>query len=700
MRHLGMIGALMLVVILMLAGVGEVYAQKSAIKVEAMSIDRLTKMSLPNPNGWDNVSSGLTTVGVGTRAWLSAWDITGDSTYKAGASYTWLLTKPAGSTAALDSTTTQWTSFKPDVVGDYVIRVTVGSKDTSVTITAAKYIGANRSNIETNRTNCGTCHSSFVQFTGWKDSKHGAKFQTRMNTGPAYWGESCFKCHTVGYNKGAANDGFDDIAASVGFVDTLWKPWRAGLYDSLLTTTKKEVSMFAGIGCENCHGPFKSHFTTGVQPKSMSAGVCAQCHDEPWRHNRVAQWENTPHSGKVATPANQRGFTGTTVVTTYTLDQCVRCHDGQAFVNFTQGRSFDRRTASGYSRLARTPINCQTCHDPHTAGLRTVPASSDTLANGYNYTGVNFGTGKTCVNCHKYRRYGDREVLSNMSTHWGPHYLGITDVFLGHGAAGVQGLVSGHKLVNNTCVGCHMQATPDTGSVARDQIGMHTWKMSYTAPNNTKYDNVTVCKSCHGNITKFDDIIAFMDYDGNGTKEAFVTEVENIKNRLARALPPYGTETIDRTAIAASPDSLKLKKAFWNYLYVKYEGSHGIHNPSHVVNVLQQSLILLGYSPTGMELAESRVPGTFELSQNYPNPFNPSTEIRFSLARASDVRLDIYDIMGRVVATLIQEPMTAGYHKVTWEGKDNVGQRVTSGVYFYRITAGEFVATKKMVVIK
>ncbi len=93
-------------------------------------------------------------------------------------------------------------------------------------------------------------------------------------------------------------------------------------------------------------------------------------------------------------------------------------------------------------------------------------------------------------------------------------------------------------------------------------------------------------------------------------------------------------------------------------------------------------------------------PQEFALFQNYPNPFNPSTEIRFSLARASDVRLEIYDIMGRVVATVIQEPMTAGYHKVTWEGKDNAGQRVTSGVYFYRITAGEFVATKKMVVVK
>lgn len=699
MRHLGMIGALMLVVILMLASVGEVFAQKSAIKVEAMTIERLKEKSLPNPNDWDNVSSGLRTVGVGTRVWLSAWDITGDSTYKAGSSYSWVLQlKPSGSSATLDSTIKQWTSFKPDVVGDYVVQATVGTKDTTVTITAATFVGANRSNITTSKLNCGSCHTTGV-FTAWKDSKHGAKFQTRMNAGPAYWGESCFKCHTVGYNKSAANDGFDDIATTLGFVDTLWKPWRGGLYDSLLTTNKKEISMLGGIGCENCHGPFKMHTAAGVQPKSMSAGVCAQCHDEPWRHNRVVQWESSGH----AEPPWSSTFSsaGTTVVSSYTLSACVRCHDGEAFVQFTKGETFDNRRSSGYGRLTMNKIACQTCHDPHTTATRTAPAVSDTLSMGYKYSGVNFGEGKLCVNCHKYRRYGDDQVIRNMSSTWGPHYAGVADVFLGQGAAGVTGFVSGHRLVNNTCVGCHMQATPDTGTVARDKIGMHTWKMSYTAPNNTQYDNVTACKPCHGSsITKFDDIIASLDYDGNGTKQAFSVEVENIRKRLARALPPYGSETIDRTAIAASPDSIKLKKAFWNYLYVYYDGSHGVHNPTHVVNVLQQSLILLGYSPTGMELAESRLPGTFELSQNYPNPFNPSTEIRFSLAKPADVRLEIYDIMGRVVATLIQEPMTAGYHKVAWEGKNNTGQAVSSGVYFYRLTAGQFVATKKMVVIK
>lgn len=687
-----------LLVALMLAGVGILQAQKSAIKVEAMSIHRLNEMGLPNPNAWDNVTSGLPVVGVGTRVWLSAWDVTGDTTYNPGSSYAWVLqTKPSGSTAALDSTDKQWTSFVPDVVGDYVIGVTVGTKDTSVTITAARYIGANRSNITTSKVNCGTCHTTGV-FTQWKDSKHGAMFQTRMNTGPAYWGESCFKCHTVGYNKSANNDGFDDVATALGFVPTEWMPWRAGLYDSLLTTDKKELSLVAGIGCENCHGPFKNHFAPGIQPKSMNVGVCAQCHDEPWRHNRVAQWENSGHSEMPWT--SSFSSTGTTVVSSYGLNTCVRCHDGAAFVQFTKGETFDNRRSSGYSRLTMTKITCQTCHDPHTTATRTAPASSDTLSMGYNYSSVNFGAGKLCVNCHKYRRYGDDQVNRTMTSTWGPHYAGVADVFLGQGAAGVQGFISGHKLVNNTCVGCHMQATPDTGHVARDKIGGHSWKMSYTDANNVEYDNVTVCKSCHGNITKFDDIIAFMDYDGNGVKEAFRVEVDNIMKRLARALPPYGSETIDRTAIATSPDSLKLKKAFWNYLYVYNDGSRGIHNPTHVVNVLQQSLILLGYSPTGMELVESRLPATFELSQNYPNPFNPSTEIRFSLAKPSDVTLEVYDIMGRVVATLVNEPRSAGYHKVTWDGRNNAGQTVSSGVYFYRLKAGEFVATKKMVLLK
>jgi hypothetical protein len=89
------------------------------------------------------------------------------------------------------------------------------------------------------------------------------------------------------------------------------------------------------------------------------------------------------------------------------------------------------------------------------------------------------------------------------------------------------------------------------------------------------------------------------------------------------------------------------------------------------------------------------LPMQYELFQNYPNPFNPSTVINYSLPEASDVTIRIYDVMGRRIATLLNEKQTAGWHNVTW----NAGS-VASGTYFYRIQAGNFAAVKKLTLIK
>lgn len=100
------------------------------------------------------------------------------------------------------------------------------------------------------------------------------------------------------------------------------------------------------------------------------------------------------------------------------------------------------------------------------------------------------------------------------------------------------------------------------------------------------------------------------------------------------------------------------------------------------------------------EVDEDQVPYSFELFQNYPNPFNPTTNIRFNLSKSGHVRLVIYNILGRRVTTLVDEDLPAGHKLVTWDGKDDLGKEVASGVYFYRIKAGDFVQSKKMVLMK
>ena len=93
-------------------------------------------------------------------------------------------------------------------------------------------------------------------------------------------------------------------------------------------------------------------------------------------------------------------------------------------------------------------------------------------------------------------------------------------------------------------------------------------------------------------------------------------------------------------------------------------------------------------------------PLRFELAQNAPNPFNPSTSIKFTTARNALVNLAIYDVNGRFVRSLISGPVEAGRHHVTWDGRDAVGRDVASGVYVYRLTAGEQVTVRAMTLVR
>jgi len=94
------------------------------------------------------------------------------------------------------------------------------------------------------------------------------------------------------------------------------------------------------------------------------------------------------------------------------------------------------------------------------------------------------------------------------------------------------------------------------------------------------------------------------------------------------------------------------------------------------------------------------LPDDFELSQNYPNPFNPTTQISFTVPRAMTVSLDVYNVLGKKVATVFDGMADAGHNTVTWDGQSDDGATVASGIYFYRIKADDFVKTRKMVLMK
>jgi len=93
-------------------------------------------------------------------------------------------------------------------------------------------------------------------------------------------------------------------------------------------------------------------------------------------------------------------------------------------------------------------------------------------------------------------------------------------------------------------------------------------------------------------------------------------------------------------------------------------------------------------------------PSEFALYQNYPNPFNQATKIEFTLSQSGFVSLSIYDLLGRKIRTLVSENLSPGYKSVLWEGKDDSGKEVSSGIYFYRLKIGDYSEAKRLVLLK
>jgi len=103
---------------------------------------------------------------------------------------------------------------------------------------------------------------------------------------------------------------------------------------------------------------------------------------------------------------------------------------------------------------------------------------------------------------------------------------------------------------------------------------------------------------------------------------------------------------------------------------------------------------------TGVTEIDTRVPERFEVMQNYPNPFNPSTSIKYSLPKAENVKITIYDMTGKQVAELVNQQQEPGTYEVTWNSRDNSGNTVASGIYLYTIEAGKNFQTNKMLLLK
>jgi len=110
--------------------------------------------------------------------------------------------------------------------------------------------------------------------------------------------------------------------------------------------------------------------------------------------------------------------------------------------------------------------------------------------------------------------------------------------------------------------------------------------------------------------------------------------------------------------------------------------------------------ILISVTAGVLSLDENLIPEVFALHQNYPNPFNPTTKLSYDLPEEAQVKIMIYDLMGREVRTLVNDQQSAGFKSIVWDATNNLNQPVSAGMYLYQISAGKFHQVKKMVLLK
>ncbi len=145
-----------------------------------------------------------------------------------------------------------------------------------------------------------------------------------------------------------------------------------------------------------------------------------------------------------------------------------------------------------------------------------------------------------------------------------------------------------------------------------------------------------------------------------------------------------GISTDGNTAIASATGEM----------LVGVSQGEGVNIASGFVVVLQRV-----QSPVAIDETNA-LPATYALHQNYPNPFNPSTTLRFDLPAASDVRIIVYDLLGREAVRLTNQRLEAGYHELVWNGRDQAGQVLPTGMYILLLSTPEYTKSIKLVMLK
>jgi hypothetical protein len=272
------------------------------------------------------------------------------------------------------------------------------------------------------------------------------------------------------------------------------------------------------------------------------------------------------------------------------------------------------------------------------------------------------------------RDYATVKYNSNGSQQWVQRYNGPGD--LSNFATAIAIDNSSNVYVTGRSRGLS-STLEDFATIKYNSAGIEEWVSRYNGPGSGLDGAKSLALDENGNIYVTGNSL------GSGTAGFDYATVkynhEGVEQWVARYNGP-GNGSDEPTAIAVA--------TIEEHTYVFVAGMS-------LGNNTNQDYATIKYSQTNVQNIISEIPYEFYLYQNFPNPFNPSTKISFSVQQFSDVKLKVFDVLGREVAILINQQLQPGTYQYDFDAT-----RYTSGVYFYRIEAGEFVQTKRMLMIK
>ncbi len=527
---------------------------------------------------------------------------------------TWALTKPSDSKAAIKDPAAMMTEFTPDVVGAYMVSVSLKndagatSNTEYATFHAGTFIGESVGN-------CKNCHPE--KAAEWAKTGHAMILTEEIDNLPTpdvatHYSESCIRCHTTGWYLtpvGAGSGGFNDAKTAANWtfptfaqIDAAGKKTGPSNWDAMPAS----VQNMANIQCEQCHGPAAQHVKdySNVMAVSFDNGVCDVCHAGGGHHIKGLEINYSKHT----TGSSFEEINGPS------RQACVRCHSGKGYVSFLK----DPTNQAAWDNEEQS-VGCATCHDPHSdanfAQLRVVGKPVV-----IPFEAKDVGLSATCFTCHNARTKPEDAVKSSF-----PHYSSVAEFLSDTGGVTYGQTVpnSPHAMVVGTaampdpsdttgqtklfggnvpgpCVACHMYpGLSDSKDPNYMKVGEHSFNT--VSPDGT-FDYGAACKSCHGDVKDFN-LPAKADYDGNGKTEGVQNEVKGLLDVLWTDLQAKGLKKVDTGypyATVPSDADDHVKNAWYNFRTVYGvmwgTGSVGNEGKAQAVHNFKRSCALLQLS--------------------------------------------------------------------------------------------------------